>query len=159
MAQRKIAELLFRDNAAIGHYAGDEDAQRAAAALADRADSPTIVAITDAVAYALRMGGQISIATLRAYVDTEGTPVPEGEPGDWRTMGLAIFYETRDARIQIAKPPKEVGGIEVTDFTAPPTRVEIEAPEAPEVEPDLRDEIDAEADALADQVEPLAATG
>lgn len=156
MAQRKIGSSAFPGNERAGFVPGDQHAYRAASALADRLDAPTLIALTDAISYAVTMGGQVFAVTLRDWVNRNGEEVPEDQPGEWRTVGISFFYETRDARMVIAKPPEEALGVPVTDFRDPPTiRVEDDAsPAAPEVETDLRDEIEAEVEeALASEDE------
>lgn len=150
--RRNLADIVFQDGAEQGYRPGDEHAHRAAAALADRFDAPTIIALTDAFSFLKSMGGQLFVITLRERVDIAGNLVDEKEPGgEWRTIAMRVAYETQDGRVAAAKPPKEILGVEVTEFREPPTRVELgAATEVPEDEHDLRDEIEAEADALPD---------
>lgn len=157
MAQRTIGTSAFPENERSGFVPGDEAAYRAAYALADRLDAPTIIALTDAISYTVTMGGQVHAVTLRDWVDADGRLVPESEPGQWRTVGISFLYETRDARMQAARPPKEVLDIPVADFQEPATHIETDVPAAPEDESDLRDVIEAEADALADEDIPAPA--
>jgi hypothetical protein len=121
MAQYKVADIIFPLNEQEGFEPGDQAAHRAALAMGDRFDAPTIIAITDALSYLLMRGGQIQMATLREWVNSDGLPAPKDEPGDYRTLGLTAFYETRDAKLQRAKPIEEVNGIPVADFDGPPT--------------------------------------
>lgn len=129
MAQRNVANLAFPLNEEDGFEPGDDRAYRAALAMADRFDAPTIIAFTDALAYLFKMGGQLEIVTLREWVDRDGQPVAKDEPGEYRTLGFSAFYETRDAKIQRAKPPTEALGVPVTGFDAPPSEAEFAEPE------------------------------
>jgi hypothetical protein len=125
MAQRKFVDLLFPTQQAAGFERGGVDAHRAAGALADRFDAPTIIGFTDALSFLDRMGGQLHIVTLREKVDPEGNPLDEKDPsGEWRTLGMRMVYETRDARIHRARDPEEVLGVEIRDFSEPAVAVQ-----------------------------------
>lgn len=156
MARRPLPDLIFEQHRREGFVPGDEAAHRAASALADRFDAPTIIALTDAMAFLELMGGQLYAVTLRERLNAEGRLAKDGEPGDYVTAVMRLEYESRDARVVEAPEPDEVLGIEVTDFSKAPTRLEPEAPAPPEDENDLRDDEPAEADASADQDEPVA---
>ena len=157
--RRDLFDSVFRHNQEAGYVPGDEFAHRAAAALADRFDAPTIIGLTNVFTFLKEMGGQAYVITLRERVDATGALVPADEPGaSWRTMAMRCSYETQDARVDAAKPPKDVLGVAVTDFNAAPHHVELDVEEAPEAETDLRDEIEADADALAQPLEPVALT-
>lgn len=126
--RRNLAEILFPENRAEGYEPGDEAAYRAATALADRFDAPTIIAVTDALAFLERVGGQMLVTTLRTRLNSAGQPVGDGEPGEYRTVGISVEYESRDAKVEQIKRPAEVFGIEVRDTSEPPTQVETPAP-------------------------------
>jgi hypothetical protein len=132
--QRTFAEILFRQNEANGYRPGDDAAHRAAAALADRHDAPTIAAIFDALAFAERVGGQFHVVTLREKFNDLGEHVADDAEGEWETAALLIKYESRDARIILAKPPEQVFGVPVTEFEEPPTTVEVSTPQPDELE-------------------------
>lgn len=108
-------EVIFAEDNQIGFEPGDEAAHRAAAALADRADAPTIGALTDMLTFLERIGGQFHVTALRL----ESAP----DAGDWETCGLAFNYETRDARVKLADAPEQVFNVPVTDSQAPATEV------------------------------------
>lgn len=150
MSLYKVADIAFPLNEQEGFEPGDQAAHRAALALADRFDAPTIIAVTDALRYLTMRGGQLEMATLRERVGRDGAPVGKDEPGEYVTLGMTIFYETRDAKLARIKPIAEVRGIPVEDFDQPPT--EYADPEAgsPAEEPEqLPGPVD----------EPVAATG
>lgn len=148
MAQYKVADIIFPLNEQEGFEPGDQAAHRAALAMGDRFDAPTIIAVTDALSYLLMRGGQIQMATLREWVDANGSPASKEEAGEYRTLALTAFYETRDAKLQRAKPIAAVSGIPVEDFDQPPTEagystLEPEpgpADEEPEQQPEPVDE-------------------
>jgi len=148
MAQYKVADLIFPLNQQEGYEPGDEAAHRAALALADRFDAPTIIAVTDALRYLTMRGGQMEMATLRERIGPDGQPVGKDDPGEYVTLGLTIFYETRDAKMARIKPIADVRGIPVEDFDRPPT--EYEGPEAGSTEP---------LEQTSEPAEPVAATG
>jgi hypothetical protein len=127
---------LYLENQRDGYQPGDEAAHRAAAALADRADAPTVAALTDALALLERVGGQVHVTALRI----------EPDDGSWQTAGLGFSYETKDAHLKVAAAPEEVFGVPVTDISGPP--VELPEPAEPEAE--------AEPDAQPDAEEPVA---
>lgn len=156
MARRNIADIVFEENRRLGFLPGDEAAHRAAAALADRFDAPTIIALTNGMAFMEAMGGQLYAITLRERLNAEGRLAEDGEPGEYETAVIRFEYESRDARVVAAPAPTDVIGIPIEDFSQAPTRIEADpgAPEQPDVEPDLRDEIEAEADAAAQEDEP-----
>lgn len=142
--KRDFATVIFEENFERGYRPGDEHAHRAAAALADRFDAPTIQAVADALSFLNRIGGQMYIVTLRRQVAED----------EYETEAIHVRYETRDAKMHIAPSPDQVGAVPIQDFSEPPTRIEIDAPgrEAEEeVETDLRDEIEAEAEALDEE--------
>lgn len=138
--RRPFADVVFDEE-----FVGSEASHRAAAALADRLDPGTIIALTDAMAFLERCGGQFHVVTLRRKVDFEGRSVAEDEPGEWRTQAFHFEYESRDAKVTLARPPAAVAGVPIVDFSEPPTLLETEEDPAPDVESDLRDEIEAEA--------------
>lgn len=148
MAQRNFVDLSFPAHESAGLMPGDEHAHRAAAAMGDRFDAPTIIALTDALSFLDRMGGQLYAVTLRERVNLRGQMVSEGEPGEWRTIALRISYETRDGRISQAKPPKEILGVPVADFGASSTQIEVDRPEDSQPEPDP--ELEAEPSSVAE---------
>jgi hypothetical protein len=117
MAPRKFS-VNYLANQADGFQPGDEAAHRAAAALGDRADMPTIAAFSEMLAMLERVGGQFYVTALR---------VPN-EEGEFDTLGLVFNYETRDAKIEFLLPPEEISGVPVTDISAEPTRIEVEVP-------------------------------
>lgn len=119
MAKRKFDRVSFGQNAAEGYAAGDGAAHRAAAALADKFDYPTIAAVSDLLATLDRIGGQAYITTLR-----------DKQPDDtFITLGFAFDFETRDARVEIMEPPNEIEGIPVSDSNEPPHPIQAERPE------------------------------
>jgi hypothetical protein len=124
MSQYKVADIVLPINEQEGYEAGDQSAHRAALAMGDRFDAPTIIALTDMLSYLMMRGGQASMTTVRDRVGRDGLPVADGEPGEYRTLGLTIFYETRDAKLQLAKPPERIQGIPVEDFDRPPTEID-----------------------------------
>lgn len=126
-------EVAFPENEVNGYVPGDEAAHRAAAALADRADAPTIAAFADALAFLERIGGQFHVVALRRAVGEE-----------FETVGLGFRYETRDARVQIAEPPEEVFGVAVTDSGAPAVVVAQETDEPGTSDSSTSDEAAAE---------------
>jgi hypothetical protein len=130
--KRKWAEVLFRQNEAMGYMPGDEAAHRAAAALGDRFDAPTLAAIGDALAFLERVGGQFHVVTLREKFNAAGERVEESELGEWQTAAMLIEYESRDARVILARPPEAVFEIPVTEFTEPPVEVDLGEDEPPE---------------------------
>lgn len=153
MSQYKVADIVFPLNEQDGYEPGDAAAHRAALGMADRFDAPTILAVTDALSYLLMRGGQIQMATLREWVDRDGRPTEKDQPGEYRTLALTAFYETRDAKIQRAKPVTDVKGIPVEDFDRPAT--ETDYPEGPEPgptdeEPEQEPGVEDEPVALAD---------
>lgn len=163
--RRNIAEILFPVNAELGYERGDELAQRASAALADRFDAPTIIALTDALSFIDRVGGQLYITTARRKVNLDGQMVGKDEEGEFRSFGLTFLYESRDAALTKgpARPPETAFGVEIRDTSEPPTEVQEEfvSIEVPGIEPDedledvnLRDQIEAEIDEIAAQPEP-----
>lgn len=148
--KRNLAEILFPAAEREGFVPGDEAAHRAASALADRFDAATIIAVTDALSFASRVGGQLLVTTLRTRLDASGRPVGEDQDGEYRTVGLSLDYESRDAKVEEIRRPERVFGIPVTDASEPPTQIDTAPPEPTNgaVEPDgsdLRDEIEAEA--------------
>lgn len=149
MAQYKVADLIYPLNEQEGYAPGDQAAHRAALAMADRFDAPTIIALTDAMRYLTMRGGQLEMATLRERIGADGEPVGRDEPGEYITLGLTIFYETRDAKLARIKPITEVRGIAVEDFDRPPTEYQDPEPGPP----------DEELEQLPEPAEPVAATG
>lgn len=155
--KRDFATVIFAQNAQEGFGVGDQAAHHAALGLAQRCDAPTILALTDLMAFLDRVGGQAHITTLRRRDEDELS---------YTTEALAIGYETRDAKVVVAQGPQMIPiegadgvpvEVPVEEFDQPPTRVEIERPAAPDVEDDVRDEIEHEADALAtEEPEPVA---
>jgi hypothetical protein len=146
MARKRIADIVLAENRELGFYPGDEAAHRAAGALADRFDAPTIIALTDMLAFAQEMGGQLYGVTLRERLTPDGRLAQEGEPGQYETAMIRFEYESRDARVVAADPPSEIGGVEVSEFSEAPTRLEVaaEQPESPPAEPS-KDEAQKEA--------------
>jgi hypothetical protein len=129
MARKLIGDIVFAQNEELGYYPGDEAAHRAALALADRFDAPTIIALTNALTFTREMGGQFWAVTLRERVNEQGEFVPEDQPGEYRTVMLRFEYESRDARLAKATvPPSQVGGIPVSGFAEVPTRIEVQEP-------------------------------
>jgi|SRR6478609_8614909 len=122
MKQRPFS-TVFEENQQNGFFPGDEAAARAAAALADRADAPTIAALSDMLTFFERIGGQFHITSLR---------LPSNE-GEWETHGLAFHFETRDARVKVATAPEDlrVGDltIPITDSQGPAPEIELPAEE------------------------------
>jgi hypothetical protein len=148
--RRNLAEILFPEARREGFYPGDEAAHRAAQALADRFDAATIIAVTDALSFTSRVGGQLLITTLRTRLDSSGRPVGEDEPGEYRTVGVSLEYESRDAKVTEIKRPELVFRVPVTDTADPPTVIETPADQRDPEDGGLRDEIEAEVAADAD---------
>lgn len=146
MAQRKLFDLIFSLHEEGGYEPGDVAAHRAALAMGDRFDAPTIIALTDAMTYLQKMGGQLELVTIRQKVDAEGRPVGGGEQGEWLTSGMTAAYETRDAKIQRAKPITEALGFPVESFDHPATEVEFEQDPEPESDPEPEQELAAPLD-------------
>jgi len=156
MARKLIGDIVLAQNEELGFYPGDEAAHRAALALADRFDAPTIIALTNALTFTQEMGGQFWAVTLRERVNEAGEFVPEDQSGEYQTVMLRFEYESRDARIAKATtPPSHVGGVPVSDFGEAPTKIEVKAPPVTDEEPEsLRDEIERE---VAQDEEPAIA--
>lgn len=119
-------EVIYPENHQDGYLPGDEAAHRAAAALADRADAPTIAALTDMLTFLERVGGQFHVTALRL--------ASEVQEGEWDTQGIGFNFETRDARVMVAKAPEEINfgqltGVPITDSQAPAVEVEVESGE------------------------------
>jgi|SRR6185437_3352285 len=150
MSQYKVADLIYPLNEQEGYAPGDQAAHRAALAMADRFDAPTIIAVTDALRYLTMRGGQLEMATLRERIGPDGETVSKDEPGEYVTLGMTIFYETRDAKMARIKPITDVRGIPVEDFDQPPTEYADPEPGSPAEELEqLPESVD----------EPVAATG
>lgn len=145
--RRNLAEILFPENERVGYERGDDLAQRAAAALADRFDAPTIIALTDALAFVDRVGGQLYVTTVRRKVDRTGNLVDDQAEGEFRSFGLTINYESRDAKVERAREPTVALGIPVTDAGEPAAQVALPALGA-ETGPAIEE---AEADATAEE--------
>jgi hypothetical protein len=118
--ERNFATYLA-ENMQQGYVPGDEAAHRAAAALAERADAPTILALTDMLALLERIGGQFYVTSVRIKDSALGP--------DWHIAGVTFDYETRDAKVERLEPPEEVDGVPVTDSSGPGITVEIERAE------------------------------
>ena|SRR5690349_12025309 len=145
MARKRIEDIVLQQNRELGYYPGDEAAHRAAGALADRFDAPTIISFTNLLTFIAEMGGQGYVVTLRERLTPDGRLAEEGEPGEYETAMLRFEYESRDARVEAAPPPKDVAGIQVNEFSEAPTKIEIQDPPATDEEPgSLRDEIERE---------------
>jgi len=147
MARKLIGDIVFAQNEKLGYFPGDEAAHRAALALADRFDAPTIIALTDALTFTREMGGQFWAVALRERVNEQGEFVAEDQPGEYQTALLRFEYESRDARIaKSTTPPSQVAGIPVSDFSEAPTRIAVaEAPPMTDEESEtLREEIEQE---------------
>jgi len=143
MSQYKVADIVFPLNEQEGYEPGDQNAHRAALAMADRFDAPTIIAVTDALRYLTMRGGQLEIVTIRERFDDQGNRVSKDEPGEYETLSLHLFYETRDAKLARIKPPTEIRGVPVEDFDRPPTEYDPEPgsqAEEPEQTPEPADE-------------------
>jgi hypothetical protein len=159
MAKRKFGDINYSENAANGSVPGDGAAHRAAAALADKADFPTIAALSEMLSTLERVGGQFYVTAFRAEQDN----------GSFDTLGLAIDYETRDARVIAMDAPDEVAGVSVTDLKEPSVAIESETPDEPEaceicgrLDPEERPDeapcqCQVEADADAEDREPAPA--
>lgn len=129
----------YAANQADGLIPGDAAAHRAAAALADRADMPTLDAFATMLSLLEHVGGQFYVTALRV----------ESENGEFDTAGLIINYETRDARIEYFDRPDVVAGVPIVDSAAPTTEA---APE-PEAE-DEDEEIPEDAPVESPEPEP-----
>lgn len=121
-------DTLYIRNERAGYQVGDDAAHRAAAALADRADAPTIIALTDLLTMNELIGGQFYVTAVRDKVDRYGNRVPDGD-GNFETIGLVFNFETRDVRVEPAQAPETVLGLPVTDSHAPATQVAVEQPD------------------------------
>lgn len=126
MARKQIGDIVLRENRELGFAPGDQAAHRAAMALADRFDAPTIIALTNALTYTQEMGGQFWAVTLREKVGADGQLAADDQPGEFQTMMLRFEYESRDVRIvRATTPPSEIEGIPITDFSEAPTQIEV----------------------------------
>jgi hypothetical protein len=111
--KRKFTNI-YPANEVQGYEVGDTAAQQAALGLAQRADAPTIAALSDMLTLLERVGGQFHVTAVRKQ--------EEGQ--DWETVGFAFNYETRDARLVVASSPEDALSIPITDSQTPPTEVE-----------------------------------
>jgi hypothetical protein len=153
MARKRIEDIVLQQNRELGYYPGDEAAHRAAGALADRFDAPTIISFTNLLTYIAEMGGQGYVVTLRERLTPDGRLAAEGEPGEYQTAMLRFEYESRDARVVAAPSPQDVAGIQVTEFSEAPSRIELKEPPVTDEEPEtlqVEEEIRAEDAALAE---------
>lgn len=125
MARKRIEDIVIAQNREQGYFPGDAAAHRAASALADRFDGPTIISLTNLLTFISEMGGQGYVVTLRERLTADGRLAQEGEPGEYETAMLRFEYESRDARIVAASPPGEIAGAAVTEFSEAPTRIEV----------------------------------
>lgn len=150
MARKRIDDIVIAQNRDQGYYPGDAAAHRAASALADRFDGPTIISLTNLLTFISEMGGQGYIVTLRERLTPDGRLAQEGEPGEYETAMLRFEYESRDARVVAAPPPEDIGGVAVSEFSAAPTRIEVEDIEGA-TEEEVRDDISQIAAASAEQ--------
>lgn len=137
MAPREF-RVNYPQNDREGFRPGDDAAHRAAAALGDRADQPTIAAFSEMLAMLERVGGQFYVTAFRQKVE---------EDGDFETAGLVFRYETRDVSIEFFSEPTEIAGIPVTDSSDTSVRVLVKTPAEPTPEPEP--EADREAEAAA----------
>lgn len=139
---------IYRENEAEGYVPGDEAAHVAAAALAQRADAPTIARLTDVLTFLDEVGGQFHIYAFRA----------QAEDDVYQTEALIFDFETRDFKVQPAKPREELGGIPLTDAHLPGTPVEesVAIPvERPEEEADIDEgPLPEESEAAIEEPEP-----
>lgn len=151
MARKRIEDVVLDHNRELGFQVGDAAAHRAASALADRFDAPTIITATNLLTFIHEMGGQGYIVTLREKVTADGRLAEEGEPGEFETVMLRFEYESRDARVVAAPPPEAIADAAVTEFSEAPTRVELplEQEEVPEPSTDELEQL-AEAEELAE---------
>ena len=121
-------EVVFSEGAELGYVPGDQVAHRAAAALADRCDAPTLDRFAAVITLLETIGGQVHITALRQ----------ENQNGRYETIGFGFQYESVDARIREAKSPSavEVGAVTiavsegtnrpgVTPLTVPETLVAV----------------------------------
>jgi hypothetical protein len=148
--QRNLGAVLYSENTEAGYAPGDQYARAAAAALAVRADAPTIVKLTDILTLLEDVGGQVYITGLRI----------ERPDGRFTFDGFGAKYESVDARMRPAKPPEsvEIGPIEVpiSDMQEPAPETDLPEPPEPEGDDpdhDVRDEIEDEID-RAERGEP-----
>lgn len=119
--------VVYPENFVNDLVPGDEAAHRAARALADRADAPTIIALSDVLALLERVGGQFHVVALREEGSGDGT---------WNTVGLAFRFDTRDAHLTVAKAPEQVCGVPVTNSEEAATvDLDVPASEPPEEPP------------------------
>jgi hypothetical protein len=154
---KRTSTTLFARNEQDGYAVGDAAAHRAAAALADKADAPTIQAVTQMLDFFTLVGGQCHAVTAREKFDRYENRVGDDEDGEWATTGIVFKYETRDLRVIEAKAPEEILGLPVSDSNGPPVVVEGARPEG-------LDEIEMELAAVEEGVvedeveEPVALT-
>jgi hypothetical protein len=125
MARKRIEDIVIAQNREAGCFPGDAAAHRAASALADRFDAPTIITLTNLLTYIDQMGGQGYIVTLRERITPDGRLAQEDEPGEYETAMLRFEYESRDARVVAAPPPEEIEGVRVSEFSEAPTRIDV----------------------------------
>lgn len=140
MAPREF-RVNYPQNDREGFRPGDDAAHRAAAALGDRADQPTIAAFSEMLAMLERVGGQFYVTAFRQKVE---------EDGDFETAGLVFRYETRDVSIEFFNEPTEIAGIPVTDSSDTSVRVGVGSPVDPKAAPEPTPEPEAEADREAE---------
>jgi hypothetical protein len=131
MARKRVDDIVLQQNEQAGLFPGDAAAHRAASALGDRFDAPTIISLTNLLTYISEMGGQGYIVTLREKLTPDGRLAQDGEPGEYVTAMLRFEYESKDARVCAATPPQEIEGVPVTEFSEAPTRLET-PPDEPE---------------------------
>jgi hypothetical protein len=128
---------IFDENLAEGYEPGDQAAQIAAGALAQRLDAPTIGRILDMVSLLETVGGQFYITPLRVQ--------SEFDPGAYEVTALVFNYETRDIKVQRLEAPDEIQGLPVTGSHEEGVRIEVGEPEVdPEPEVDAEPEPGAE---------------
>jgi len=128
MARKRIEDIVIAQNREHGFFPGDAAAHRAASALGDRFDGPTIIALTNLLTYIQEMGGQGYVVTLRERLTPDGHLAQEDEAGEYETAMLRFEYESRDARVVAAPPPEEIEGVKVSEFSEAPARIAVKTP-------------------------------
>jgi hypothetical protein len=154
MARKRIEDIVIAQNREQGYFPGDAAAHRAASALADRFDGPTIISFTNLLTFISEMGGQGYVVTLRERLTPDGRLAQEGEPGEYETAMLRFEYESRDARVVAAPPPEAISGVAVAEFSEAPTLISVE--DMPSHEEDERAAVDEEQAAADDLAETAA---
>ena len=82
-------QVIYPENVADGYQPGDEHALHAALALAQKADAPTINALSEMLTLLEIVGGQVHVTALRVDQD-----------GRFTTEALGFHFNTADAKLK-----------------------------------------------------------